>query len=89
MAGSNAGPSPRISPDRAVHVAELRAELLPGLAAAVERNWAAHVRDVRLFGGPLAGSAQGRVRVLLVVDSDSKAEIHRRLGDLDREELLS
>ena len=34
-----------------------------------------------LFGGPLAGSEQGRVRVLLVVDSDSKAEIHRRLAD--------
>jgi uncharacterized protein YciI len=34
-----------------------------------------------LFGGPLAGSEQGRVRVLLVVDSDSKAEIRRRLAD--------
>ena len=34
-----------------------------------------------LFGGPLAGSEQGRVRVLLVVDTDSKAEIHRRLAD--------
>jgi uncharacterized protein YciI len=34
-----------------------------------------------LFGGPLAGSEQGRVRVLLVVDSDSEAEIHRRLAD--------
>ena len=34
-----------------------------------------------LFGGPLAGSEHGRVRVLLVVDSDSKAEIHRRLAD--------
>jgi uncharacterized protein YciI len=34
-----------------------------------------------LFGGPLSGSEQGRVRVLLVVDSDSKAEIHRRLAD--------
>ena len=34
-----------------------------------------------LFGGPLAGSEHGRVRVLLVVDSDSEAEIHRRLAD--------
>jgi uncharacterized protein YciI len=34
-----------------------------------------------LFGGPLAGSEQGRVRVLLVVDSDSQAEIYRRLAD--------
>lgn len=34
-----------------------------------------------LFGGPLAESEQGRVRVLLIVDADSEAEIHRRLAD--------
>jgi uncharacterized protein YciI len=34
-----------------------------------------------LFAGPLAGSEQGRVRVLLIVDADSEAEIHRRLAD--------
>ena len=34
-----------------------------------------------LFGGPLAGSEQGRVHVLLIVDADSEAEIHRRLTD--------
>jgi uncharacterized protein YciI len=34
-----------------------------------------------LFGGPLAGSEDGRVRVLLVVNADSEAEIHRRLAD--------
>ncbi len=34
-----------------------------------------------LFGGPLAGSEHGRLRVLLVVDSASEAEIHRRLAD--------
>ncbi len=34
-----------------------------------------------LFGGPLAGSAAGRVRVLLIVDAESEAEIHRRLTD--------
>ena len=34
-----------------------------------------------LFGGPLAGSEQERVRVLLIVDADSEAEIHRRLAD--------
>ena len=34
-----------------------------------------------LFGGPLAGSEQGRVRVLLVIDTDSEATIHRRLAD--------
>jgi uncharacterized protein YciI len=34
-----------------------------------------------LFGGPLAGSEERRVRVLLVVDSDSEAEIRRRLAD--------
>jgi uncharacterized protein YciI len=33
-----------------------------------------------LFGGPLAGSEHGRVRVLLIVDADSEAEIHRRLA---------
>ena len=36
---------------------------------------------VVLFGGPLAGSEQGHVRVLLIVDADSEAEIHRRLAD--------
>jgi uncharacterized protein YciI len=34
-----------------------------------------------VVGGPLAGSEHGRVRVLVIVDSDSKAEIHRRLAD--------
>ena len=34
-----------------------------------------------LFGGPLAGTENGRVRVLLIVNADSEAEIHRRLAD--------
>ncbi|HVP75920.1 MAG TPA: hypothetical protein VMS63_07855 [Gaiellaceae bacterium] len=34
-----------------------------------------------LFAGPLAGTEQGRVRVLLIVNADSEAEIHRRLAD--------
>ena len=34
-----------------------------------------------LFGGPLAGSENGRVRALLIVDAESEAEIHRRLAD--------
>lgn len=34
-----------------------------------------------LFGGPLAGSEEGRVRVLLIVDAESEAEIRRRLAD--------
>jgi len=34
-----------------------------------------------LFGGPLAGSERGRVRVLLVLDADDEDEIHRRLAD--------
>ena len=34
-----------------------------------------------LFGGPLAGTEQGRVRVLLIVDADSETAIHRRLAD--------
>ncbi len=34
-----------------------------------------------LFGGPLAGSEEGRVRVLLVVDAEIEADIHSRLAD--------
>jgi uncharacterized protein YciI len=36
---------------------------------------------VVLFGGPLAGTEQARVRVLLIADADSEAAIHRRLAD--------
>jgi len=38
-------------------------------------------RGVILFGGPLAGTEQSRVRVLLIVDADSEHEIHRQLAD--------
>ena len=34
-----------------------------------------------LVAGPLAGTEDGRVRVLLIVNADSQAEIHRRLAD--------
>jgi uncharacterized protein YciI len=34
-----------------------------------------------LFGGPLAGSEHGRLRVLLIVNAGSTAEIQRRLAD--------
>jgi uncharacterized protein YciI len=34
-----------------------------------------------LFGGPLAGSDHGRVRVLLIVEAESEDEIHRRLAN--------
>ena len=34
-----------------------------------------------LFAGPLAGTEDGRVRVLLIVNADSEADIHRRLAD--------
>jgi uncharacterized protein YciI len=34
-----------------------------------------------LFGGPLAGSERGRLRVLLLVDADSPAEIDGFLAD--------
>jgi uncharacterized protein YciI len=34
-----------------------------------------------LFAGPLAGTEHGRVRVLLIVNAESEAEIHRRLAD--------
>ncbi len=33
------------------------------------------------FAGPLAGSEQGRIRVLLIADAGSEADIHRRLAD--------
>ena len=33
-----------------------------------------------LFGGPLAGTEAGRVRVLLIVDAEGEAAIHRRLA---------
>jgi uncharacterized protein len=34
-----------------------------------------------LFGGPLAGTEEGRVRVLLIMNADSEVEINRRLAD--------
>ena len=34
-----------------------------------------------LFAGPLAGTEQGRIRVLLIADADSETDIHRRLAD--------
>ena len=34
-----------------------------------------------VFGGPLAGTEAGRVRVLLVVRADSESEVRSRLAD--------
>ena len=34
-----------------------------------------------LFAGPLNGTEQGRIRVLLIADAASDADIHRRLAD--------
>jgi len=34
-----------------------------------------------LFGGPLAGSEDGRVRVLLIVDAEDERVIDRRLAE--------
>ena len=34
-----------------------------------------------VFGGPLGGSEQGRIRVLLIADASTEADIHRRLAD--------
>jgi uncharacterized protein YciI len=34
-----------------------------------------------LFGGPLAGTEQGRLRAMLVVDAASERDIDRRLAD--------
>src|SRR5262245_51285162 len=33
-----------------------------------------------LFGGPLAGTEQGQIRVLLIVEAESEDEIHNRLA---------
>ena len=35
---------------------------------------------VVLFAGPLAGTEQGRIRVLLIADADSETDIHQRLA---------
>ena len=48
LGAAGAGPVPVLNPLSADHAA-LRGALLPGLVAAAERNWAAHVRDIRLF----------------------------------------
>jgi uncharacterized protein YciI len=34
-----------------------------------------------LFAGPLAGSEHGRIRVLLVAEADSEADVRHRLAD--------
>jgi uncharacterized protein YciI len=34
-----------------------------------------------LFAGPVAGSEQDRIRVLLIADAGSESDIHRRLAD--------
>jgi uncharacterized protein YciI len=34
-----------------------------------------------LFAGPLAGTENGRIRVLLMVEAADESEIHRRLAD--------
>jgi uncharacterized protein YciI len=34
-----------------------------------------------LFAGPLAGTEQDRIRVLLIAEADSETDIHQRLAD--------
>ena len=36
---------------------------------------------ILLFAGPLAGTEQGRIRVLLIADADSETDVRRRLAD--------
>jgi uncharacterized protein YciI len=36
---------------------------------------------VVLFAGPLAGSEESRIRVLLIVNAATEADVHRRLAD--------
>lgn len=38
-------------------------------------------RGFLVFAGPLAGTEQGRVRVLLIVSAEDEDEIHRQLAD--------
>ena len=38
-------------------------------------------RGCVLFGGPLAGTEHGRVRVLLIVAADDESDIHRQLNE--------
>ena len=33
------------------------------------------------FAGPLAGSEKGRIRALVIVDSESEADVHARLAE--------
>jgi uncharacterized protein YciI len=33
-----------------------------------------------IFAGPLAGTEAARIRVLLIADSDSESDVHRRLS---------
>jgi uncharacterized protein YciI len=37
--------------------------------------------DFVLFAGPLAGTEQGRLRVLLIINADREEEIYRRLAE--------
>ena len=39
------------------------------------------IEGFALFAGPLAGSEQGRIRVLLIAEAASEGDIHRRLAD--------
>jgi uncharacterized protein YciI len=34
-----------------------------------------------LFAGPLAGTEADRIRVLLIAEADSEADVHQRLAD--------
>jgi uncharacterized protein YciI len=38
-------------------------------------------RGFVLFAGPLAGTEQGRVRVLLIANAENHDEVHRQLAD--------
>ncbi len=37
-------------------------------------------QGVVVFGGPLGGTGDGGLRVLLIVDAESEADVHRRLA---------
>ena len=53
----------------------------PGVAEHATFMNALAEQDFVLFGGPLAGTEDGRVRVLLIMNAKSEAEIEHRLAD--------
>jgi uncharacterized protein len=52
----------------------------PGAAEHAAFMGALADQGIVLFAGPLGGSEQGRIHVLLVINADNEAEVHRHLA---------